>query len=191
MLFQELKAHNTEVILEAKPKDIVTVDPHAFNALKNDYSGLPPVRHITEVLLAALHKGQLRFRDPEGPARVYTYHDPCYLGRHNLLYDEPRALIDALPGMKRVEMAKHRDRSFCCSGGGLALFYEPEEETRMGVLRVNMAREAGADVLVTACPFCLINMEDAIKIAGLEGQLEVVDLTELLASRVIFNESRP
>ena len=87
--------------------------------------------------------------------------------------------------MKRVEMTKHRDRSFCCSGGGLALFYEPEEETRMGVLRVNMAREAGADVLVTACPFCLINMEDAIKIAGLEGKLQVVDLTELLISRLV------
>ena len=190
MLFQELKAQNTEAILEAKPEQIVTMDPHAFNALKNDYSGLPPVRHITEVLLAALRKGTLRFRDAEEPARVYTYHDPCYLGRHNLLYDEPRALLDALPGMQRVEMTKHRDRSFCCSGGGLALFYEPEEETRMGVLRVNMAREAGADVLVTACPFCLINMEDAIKIAGLEGQLAVVDLTELLASRVVFHQSR-
>ncbi|MDD2467585.1 MAG: (Fe-S)-binding protein [Desulfobulbus sp.] len=190
MLFQELKAHNTEAILEAKPKDIVTVDPHAFNALKNDYSNLPPVRHITEVLLAALRKGQLRFRAADNPERVYTYHDPCYLGRHNLLYDEPRSLLDALPGMKRVEMTKHRDRSFCCSGGGLALFYEPEEETRMGVLRVNMAREVGADVLVTACPFCLINMEDAVKIAGLEGKLEIVDLTELLASRLIFDQGR-
>ena len=164
---------------------IVTVDPHTFNVLKKDYSGLPPVRHITEVLLAALRAGRLRFAAAEGPQLVYTYHDPCYLGRHNLLYDEPRQLLDALPGMKRVEMTKHRDRSFCCSGGGLALFYEPEEETRMGVLRVNMAREAGADVLVTACPFCLINMEDAIKIAGLEGKLQVVDLTELLISRLV------
>lgn len=190
MLFQELKAHNTEMILEAKPQEIVTVDPHAFNVLKKDYSGLPPVRHITEALLAALLDGRLRFAAADGSQLVYTYHDPCYLGRHNLLYDEPRQLLDALPGMKRVEMAKHRDRSFCCSGGGLALFYEPEEETRMGVLRVNMAHEAGADVLVTACPFCLINMEDAIKIAGLEGKLQVVDLTELLVSRMIVDENR-
>ena len=86
--------------------------------------------------------------------------------------------------MKRVEMEKHKDRSFCCSGGGLALFYEPEEETRMGVVRVNMARAAGADVLVTACPFCLINMEDAVKIAGLENELKIVDLTELFAGQV-------
>ena len=184
MLFQELKAHNTEAILAANPKEIVTVDPHALNVLKKDYSGLPPVRHITEVLLAALREGRLRFRAADDPGRIYTYHDPCYLGRHNLLYDEPRELLDALPGMKRVEMVKHRDRSFCCSGGGLYLFYEPEEETRMGVVRVNMAKEAGANVIVTACPFCLINMEDAIKIAGLEGQMEVIDLTELLASRM-------
>jgi Fe-S oxidoreductase len=73
-----------------------------------------------------------------------------------------------------------RDRSFCCGGGGLMLFYEPEEEQRMGVVRVQMAREAGADVVVTACPFCLVNIEDAIKVAGLEGKMEVVDLCELI-----------
>jgi Fe-S oxidoreductase len=73
-------------------------------------------------------------------------------------------------GLKRVEMDRCRDRSFCCGGGGLMLFYEPEEEQRMGVLRVEMAAEAGANVIVTACPFCLVNMEDAIKVAGLEGR---------------------
>jgi Fe-S oxidoreductase len=72
-------------------------------------------------------------------------------------------------------MKRCRDRSFCCGGGGLMLFYEPEEEQRMGVLRVEMAAEAGADVIVTACPFCLVNMEDAIKVAGLEGQMEAID----------------
>lgn len=186
MLFQELKAHNTDAILSANPKEIVTVDPHTYNVLKNDYKGLPPVRHITQVLLDGVKSGKFKFNATDNPDRVYTYHDPCYLGRHNLLYDEPRQLLDVIPAMKRVEMEKHKDRSFCCSGGGLMLFYEPEEETRMGVLRVNMAKEAGADVIVTACPFCLINMEDAIKIAGLEGQMEVIDLTELFASRIIF-----
>jgi Fe-S oxidoreductase len=186
MLFQELKAHNTDAILSAAPKDIVTVDPHTLNVLKNDYKGLPPVKHITQMLLEGVESGKFTFNAAEKPELVYTYHDPCYLGRHNLLYDEPRQLLDTLPGMKRVEMEKHKDRSFCCSGGGLYLFHEPEEETRMGVLRVNMAKDAGANVLVTACPFCLINMEDAIKIAGLEGQMEVIDLTELFASRVVF-----
>jgi Fe-S oxidoreductase len=73
-----------------------------------------------------------------------------------------------------------RDRSFCCGGGGLMLFYEPEEEQRMGVVRVQMAQTAGADVIVTACPFCLVNIEDAIKVAGLEGRMEAVDLSELI-----------
>lgn len=188
MLFQDLKAHNTEMIQESGAKRIVTADPHAFNTLKNDYSGLPPVQHVSQVLLEGVTAGKFKF-NPPGPdeaGRVYTYHDPCYLGRHNLLYEEPRKLLDNLPGLKRVEMEKSRDRSFCCSGGGLMLFYEPEEEVRMGVLRVNMAKEAGANVIVTACPFCLINMEDAIKIAGLEGQMEVLDLTELVASRVAW-----
>jgi Fe-S oxidoreductase len=82
-------------------------------------------------------------------------------------------------------MEKSRDRSFCCGGGGMMLFYEPEEEQRMGVLRVNMAKEAGANVIVTACPFCMVNMEDAIKVAGLEGEMEAIDLVELIDQHII------
>jgi Fe-S oxidoreductase len=81
-------------------------------------------------------------------------------------------------------MLRSRDRSFCCGGGGLMLFYEPEEEQRMGVLRVKMAAEAVADVIVTACPFCLVNIEDAIKVAGLEGRMHAVDLAELVAEHL-------
>ncbi len=116
--------------------------------------------------------------------KVFTYHDPCYLGRHNSIYEDPRDAIDAIDGIRRVDMLKSRDRSFCCGGGGLMLFYEPEEEERMGVLRVKMAQEAGANVIVTACPFCLINMEDAIKVAGLEGKMEAIDLGELIAAHI-------
>jgi Fe-S oxidoreductase len=96
------------------------------------------------------------------------------------MYDIPRDVLDAVPGLKRVEMTKSRDRSFCCGGGGLMLFYEPVEEQRMGQLRVEMAKEAGANVIVTACPFCMVNMEDAIKTSGLEGQMEAIDLVELI-----------
>jgi len=88
--------------------------------------------------------------------------------------------MDAIEGLNRVELEKSRDRSFCCGGGGLMLFFEPEEEVRMGVLRVNMAAEAGANVIVTACPFCLVNIQDAIKVAGQEGKIEALDLTELI-----------
>ncbi len=181
MLFQSLKEQNTEAIQAADVQRIVTADPHAYNALKKDYSGLPPVQHISEVVLEALGSGRLKFKAGDNGSKIYTYHDPCYLGRHNGLYDAPRRAIDDIPGIRRVEMTDDcMDRSFCCGGGGLMLFYEPEEEMRMGVVRVKMAKAAGANVVITACPFCLVNIEDAIKVAGLEGQMEAMDLCELI-----------
>jgi len=129
--------------------------------------------------------GKIRLKSVEDSSAVYVYHDPCYLGRHNEIYDAPRAVIDAIPGVKRVEMTKSRDRSFCCGGGGLMLFYEPTEETRMGKLRVEMANEAGATVIVTACPFCMVNIEDAIKTSGLEGKMQAIDLVELIDRHLV------
>ncbi|SMC36312.1 Fe-S oxidoreductase [Desulfocicer vacuolatum DSM 3385] len=180
MLFQDLKEQNTEAILESGVKNIVTADPHAYNALKNDYQGLPPVKHISQLITEKIKSGSLTLKHAIHPEKVYVYHDPCYLGRHNGVYDDPREALDAIEGLKRVELEKSRDRSFCCGGGGLMLFYEPEEEVRMGVLRVNMAAEAGANVIVTACPFCLVNIQDGIKVAGKEGEIEAMDLTLLI-----------
>ena len=133
MLFQDLKEQNTEAILESGVKNIVTADPHALNVLKNDYTDLPPVEHISQVIARKVKSGDLKLEKADDDQKVYTYHDPCYLGRHNELYEDPRNAIDGIPGIKRVDMEKNRDRSFCCGGGGLMLFYEPEEETRMGV----------------------------------------------------------
>ena len=180
MLYQDLKAQNTEAILESGVKQIVTADPHAYNALKNDYTGLPEVRHISQVVAEKVASGDLALKPCQEPGKVYVYHDPCYLGRHNGVYEDPRDALDAINGLTRIELEKSRDRSFCCGGGGLMLFYEPEEETRMGVLRVNMAAEAGANVIVTACPFCLVNIQDAIKVAGKEGEMEAMDFTTLI-----------
>jgi len=186
MLFQDLKERNTEAILNCGARLIVTADPHAYNALKKDYRGLPPVEHISQTIVRTVQSGKLRLKPVEDGSKVYVYHDPCYLGRHNGLYEDPRRALDAIAGIKRVEMEGNcRDRSFCCGGGGLMLFYEPEEEQRMGVLRVRMAKEAGADVIVTACPFCLVNVEDAIKVAGLEGEMEAIDLAELVARHMV------
>src|SRR3974390_528452 len=131
-----------------------------------------------------MRTGQLHLRPVEEEKDVYTYHDPCYLGRHNQVYEAPRQVLDAIPGLKRVEMKRSRDRSFCCGGGGLMLFYEPKEEERIGVKRVRMAVEAGANVIVTACPFCMVNIEDAIKVAGLEGKMTAIDLTELVDQQI-------
>jgi len=180
MLFQDLKEQNIEAIEESGVKHIVTADPHAFNVLKNDYKGLPEVKHISQVVAEKVASGALSLKSCQDPDKVYVYHDPCYLGRHNGLYEDPRKALDAIDGLTRVELEKSRDRSFCCGGGGLMLFYEPEEETRMGVLRVNMAAEAGANVIVTACPFCLVNIQDAVKVAGKEGEIEALDFTELI-----------
>ena len=189
MLFQALREHNTEAIKESGVQRIVTADPHAYNALKHDYKDVPPVEHISQVLASEARAGNLHFKSVdkslESKDRVYTYHDPCYLGRHNQVYDDPRDVLDSIPGLKRVEMQRSRDRSFCCGGGGLMLFYEPKEEQRMGVVRVRMAAEAGANVIVTACPFCMVNIEDAIKVAGLEGKMSVMDLTEVVDQHMV------
>ena len=182
-LFMALRDHNVEAIGASGARRIVTADPHAYNALKHDYREVPPVQHISQVIANEVKGGRLQFKplpSVVAPSEVYAYHDPCYLGRHNEIYEEPRYVLDAIPGLVRVEMLRCRDRSFCCGGGGLALFYEPKEEQRMGVKRVQMAAEAGANVIVTACPFCMVNIEDAIKVAGMEGKMEVVDLVELV-----------
>ncbi|MFC1815512.1 (Fe-S)-binding protein, partial [Thermodesulfobacteriota bacterium] len=186
MLFLDLKDRNTEAIINSGASRIVTADPHAYNALKHDYDGIPPVEHISQVIARELQTGKLRLKDVEDPKAVYTYHDPCYLGRHNGIYDIPREVINSIPGSRQVDMLKCKDRSFCCGGGGLMLYYEPIEETRMGKLRVAMAHNAGATVIVTACPFCMVNIEDAIKTSGLEGEMQVVDLVELIDRHLII-----
>ncbi|MGE5361418.1 MAG: (Fe-S)-binding protein [Bacteroidales bacterium] len=183
-LFMALRDHNARAIASAGVRRIVTADPHAFNALKNDYAGVPPVLHISQFVAGEVAAGRLRLKDGVEPGKLYTYHDPCYLGRHNQVYDAPRDVLDAIPGLKRVEMRRSRDRSFCCGGGGLMLFYEPKEDERIGVKRVRMAAEAGANVIVTACPFCMTNIEDAIKVAGLEGQMTAIDLAELVETHL-------
>jgi Fe-S oxidoreductase len=184
LLFNALRDHNVDAIKASGVKRIVTADPHAFNALKHDYKDVPPVEHISQVIATEVKSGKIKFHPVENRDNVYTYHDPCYLGRHNKVYDDPRDVLDAIPGLKRVEMTRSRDRSFCCGGGGLMLFYEPKEEQRMGVKRVQMAAETGANVIVTACPFCMVNIEDAIKVAGMEGKMTAIDLAELVDQQI-------
>jgi len=191
-LFMALRDHNVEAIKASGVQRIVTSDPHAYNALKHDYrdidKDLPPVEHVSQFIAREVRAGKIKFNpivnEKVSAGPVYTYHDPCYLGRHNQIYDDPRDVLDAIPGLKRVEMSRTRDRSFCCGGGGLMLFYEPKEDQRMGVKRVEMAAAAGANVIVTACPFCMVNIEDAIKVAGMEGKMTAIDLAELVDQQI-------
>jgi len=179
-VIEDLRDRNMAALEERSFQRLVTADPHAFNALTHDYPLLTqPVFHHTQLLGWLLNQGLLPL-GAGGKDRTATYHDPCYLGRHNGLYDAPRRVLEALPGLKTVEMERSRNRSFCCGGGSLYLFYEGDCEKRMGELRLDMAENAGADTVVTACPFCLINLEDAIKTTGREGKMEVIDLAELV-----------
>ena len=185
MLFQALRDHNLDAIKASGVSRIVTSDPHAYNALKHDYKDVPPVEHISQFIARETRSGALKLNAVQDSGNVYAYHDPCYLGRHNQVYDDPRAVLDAIPGLQRVEMSRCRDRSFCCGGGGMMLFYEPQEEDRMGVKRVRMAAEAGANVIVTACPFCMVNIEDAIRVSGMEGKMTAIDLAELVDQHLV------
>jgi Fe-S oxidoreductase len=185
MLFQSLRDGNTEAIKAARVSRIVTSDPHAYNALRHDYKDLPPVKHISQVIAREVRQGRLKLNRVADADKIYAYHDPCYLGRHNQVYEDPREVLDSILGLKRVEMRQCKDRSFCCGGGGLMLFYEPQENERMGVKRVKMAAEAGANVIVTACPFCMVNIEDAIKVSGMEGKMSAIDLAELVDQHLV------
>ena len=180
-LFEQISQKNIEAFEAREFKEIVAFDPHAFNTIKNEYPSRFPTIHSSLLIERFLKQGKIRLSGEYLAGRTVTYHDPCYLGRHNNVYDEPRYVLGRFPGIKLHEMERSRSRSFCCSGGGLLLWYENEEEKeRMGERRVRMAEEVGAQVIVTACPFCLINIEDAIKTTGNEGKMEVIDLVELV-----------
>jgi Fe-S oxidoreductase len=177
-LFEQLREANMDA-LEARDFDrVVTADPHALNALRHDgYDLAKPVLHHSELLAELVTGGMLDLK-PLGDERTYTFHDPCYLGRHNGVFDAPRRVLSAIPGLRTVEMERSRERSFCCGGGLLSLYHEGQMESRMGEKRLEMVEAAGAQVVVTACPFCMINLEDAAKT---EGRVEVIDLAELVA----------
>ncbi len=182
-LFQLLMEENMETLEQINFNRIVTTDPHAFNTLKNDYPGTLKVVHYSEFFWELLQAGHLKPIKAVASGDVYTYHDPCYLGRHNGIYDSPRGILSVIPGITSVDMARCRDRSFCCGGADITLWHEiPNEKRRMASMRVEMAMAAGATVLVTACPFCQLHFEDAIKTDGLEDRIRVVDLMTLLVS---------
>ncbi len=180
-LFQLLLEENMDTFSSVKFHSMITTDPHAFNTIKNDYKADFPVYHYSGFFFQLVRDNRLRPELPV-PERLYTYHDPCYLGRHNNIYDEPRRLIKSLPGIRFLEMERSKDRSFCCGGADVTLWHEVKEEERMAVKRVKMALESGANCIITACPFCLLHFEDAIKTLGLEDRIEVIDLMELFVS---------
>jgi Fe-S oxidoreductase len=191
-LFEMMAEENAALFAESGAESLVVSSPHDWHAYGFEYPRLlplldqaeqsvPPARHVTQWLAERVRSGALSFVD--GLPRRITYHDPCYLGRHHREFDGSREILGALPGATLVEMDEKFCRSRCCGGGGGRMWFEPERAAggKMSERRVRQAAETGAEVLAVACPWCLIQFEDAVKTAGLEGRLRVADVTELAA----------
>jgi len=185
-LFEMLAEKNGDVLSKYQFDEIVTTDPHAYNAFKNEYPKLGisyPVRHFTDFLVDRLD--QLKpLLTQEIQARV-TYHDPCYLGRANGVYDAPRILLESIPGLELVEMSHNRETSLCCGGGGGGMWLDgfqwEKAHVRLSEWRIREAILAGANILAVACPYESPRFEDAVKMVEGSGQLLVKDIAELLA----------
>ncbi len=181
-LFEELRDENLALLEEHKVERILVSCPHGFNAFRNLYGGrIPNVLHHSQFLSALLDEGRLK---PERPLNLkVVYHDPCFLGKRNNIFEEPRQVIEAIPGVELLEFDRNRTRSLCCEGGGGRMWVDVPGE-KLAERRVRDAAELGADVIAVACPFCLITLEDAVKTAGLEERLRVMDIAELLLASV-------
>lgn len=176
-LFQLLKEENVAQFEKFGVKNIIATSPHCYNTLKNEYEGYD-VKFILEVIYEAIKDGRLKLKKPIN--KTVTFHDPCYLGRYNGLYELPREILKAIPGLKLVEMPRNRNRSFCCGAGGGNLVREYPGQFRPNNLRAKEAAETGAEILAVACPFCMIMLEDGVKSEKLEQKLTVMDVIELV-----------
>ncbi len=182
-LYQSLATENIELIKGYNVKKVVTSCPHCFNTLAKDYRDLGleiEVETYTVFLQELLETGKLKLNAEEMSC---TYHDSCYLGRHNNIYDVPRALVEAAGG-QIVEMDKNRAEAFCCSAGGGRIMAEEKLGDRINVKRVEMAVATGAPTLLSNCPFCLTMFEDGIKGADVEDKLSTKDIAEVLVERL-------
>lgn len=170
---------NTRLFSEEGVGTIVTASPHCYDMFANRYprdAGFT-AQHYTQYLAALIDEGRLRLETPL-EARL-TFHDPCYLGRANGVYDEPRRVLSAIPGAELVEMRRSRADALCCGGGGGRMWIETKAGERFADLRAADIKETGADIVVTACPHCIACLEDSLKMAG--SNARVMDVAELVA----------
>jgi Fe-S oxidoreductase len=188
-LFQTQAQMNIETLKGAGVKKVVASCPHCFNSIAREYPSLGgdfEVLHHTQLLEKLLSEGRLQ---PQNPVeQKITYHDPCYLGRHNDVYDEPRGVLDRVPGVSVTEMHRHRRTGFCCGAGGARMWMEEKIGSRINVNRTDEALATGADTISTACPYCLIMLDDATKSRQAEGavpeSVKVVDVAQVLEQSV-------
>jgi Fe-S oxidoreductase len=180
-LFKKLAKDNTALFKKSGVKRIITISPHCFNAFKNEYPDLDlPVHHYTQVMAELIDMGKLKVA--KGIETQATFHDPCFLGKQNKIFDEPRRILAFIPGCNFAEMERSKERSLCCEGGGGRMWTEGGTEgMRNGEIRIKEAVALGAKTLATTCPFCLLTLEDAVKTSGLTDQIVVKDIAELVA----------
>ena len=191
-LFQIMAQQNIETLNRYQVKRIVTICPHCFNTMKNEYPQLGgefQVQHYTEFVSELIESGRLR------PVRTVqttlAYHDSCYLGRHNGIYDQPRAIVRAIPGVELVEMApRHRERGFCCGAGGGRMWME-EPGQKVNHIRTDHFLGTGAQTVGSSCPFCLQMLTEGISAKGADDQHQAMDLLELLAQSVEESSGAP
>jgi Fe-S oxidoreductase len=184
-VFRALARKNIKTFIDRGVKKILVSSPHCYETFKNEYPEFMvhfEVVHIAPFLAELVEQGRLTIAGEY--SKKVTYHDPCYLGRHNGIYDEPRAILERIPGLELTEMPDHHAKSLCCGGGGGGIWMEVPKEERFANLRMEQARETGAEVLVTSCPYCISNFEESRLTLGLGEVLEVRDITEILGEVV-------
>jgi Fe-S oxidoreductase len=184
-LFEDFSEQNTEMFKNAEAKRIVNICPHGYHTLKNNYANLPDgteVIHYTEFLAKSIEAGTLSIKTKLN--KKVTFHDPCYLGKRNNLYDAPRKILKKIADDNFVEMKRNRSDSLCCGGGGGRMFAEVEETDRLSETRVRHALEVRAEIIATACPWCYIQLSDGIKTSTNEGKIVVRDIAQLLVECV-------
>ncbi len=189
-LFQVFAEQNIQMFNQIKFKRIVTQCPHCFNTLKNEYpqmGGNFTVLHYTELLHELRIPWSILDRDGKGTFQKVTYHDSCYLGRYNQIYEAPRRLLQQAK-VHLKEMPRHHENSFCCGGGGGQMWMETDAETRINHHRLQDALKIQADTVATACPYCLLMFDDAIRSKGLGENLKVFDIAEILERQLAQHE---
>ncbi len=180
-LFKRLAKENIKTWIENGVKKIVVNSPHCYHTFKNEYPEFKvnfEVVHITQYLFELIKEGRLQI-SKEYEKKV-TYHDPCYLGRHNGIYDEPRGILKKILGLELNEMDEAREDSLCCGMGGGRIWIETQKSDRFANLRLDQAIGVGAEVLVTSCPYCITNFEDSRLVLNYDDVIEVKDITEIL-----------
>ncbi|MBW2078570.1 MAG: (Fe-S)-binding protein [Deltaproteobacteria bacterium] len=180
-LFKRLARENIKTLIDNGVKKIVVSSPHCYHTFKNEYPEFMvnfEVIHSSQYLFELIDEGRLEITKEY--RKDLTYHDPCYLGRHNGIYDEPREVLKKIPGLELDEMPDSRENSLCCGGGGGRIWMETPKGERFSDLRLEQAIGVGAKVLATCCPYCITNFEDSRVNMEYEGVLEIKDITEII-----------